>query len=95
MLLGAAAAPTTQQAGKMGNDGEQKEYSMEEIATHATKDSTWIVIKDVNDGGEWVTDRLAQINIPQPENLVHTAVPGLGQENKENSEFLWELNNTW
>lgn len=27
------------------------EYSMTEVATHTTKESTWLVIKDMNDGG--------------------------------------------
>lgn len=30
---------------------EKKEVSMSEVATHNTKDSTWLVIKDMNDGG--------------------------------------------
>ena len=31
---------------------DKKEYAMSEVATHASKESTWLVIKDVNDGGE-------------------------------------------
>lgn len=31
------------------------EYSMTEIATHTTKESTWLVIKDMNDGGTRVS----------------------------------------
>lgn len=31
---------------------EKKELSMSEISTHDSKDSAWLVIKDMNDGGE-------------------------------------------
>lgn len=36
----------------MGESVELKELSMAEVASHDHKDSTWLVIKDVNDGGE-------------------------------------------
>lgn len=36
----------------MAETAAKKEYSATEVATHATKDSTWLVIKDMNDGGE-------------------------------------------
>lgn len=35
----------------MSETQEKKEYTMAEIATHTTKDSTWLIIKDMNDGG--------------------------------------------
>ncbi len=36
----------------MADTAAPKEYSMTEIATHNTKESTWLVIKDMNDGGQ-------------------------------------------
>lgn len=41
----------------MADAAEQKEYSMTEVATHTIKESTWLVIKDMNDGGERVWAR--------------------------------------
>lgn len=37
---------------KMADTAAPKEYSMTEVATHTTKESTWLVIKDMNDGGK-------------------------------------------
>ena len=37
---------------KMADTAAAKEYSMTEVATHTTKESTWLVIKDMNDGGK-------------------------------------------
>ncbi|CAM9441075.1 unnamed protein product [Scytosiphon promiscuus] len=34
----------------MADSAKTVEYSMAEIAAHATKDSTWLIIKDMNDG---------------------------------------------
>ncbi|CAN0102626.1 unnamed protein product, partial [Pylaiella littoralis] len=34
----------------MSDTAATREYSMTEIATHATNESTWLVIKDMNDG---------------------------------------------
>eukprot|EP00903_Cladosiphon_okamuranus_P008852 g8476.t1 len=34
----------------MADTAAPKEYSMTEVATHTTKESTWLVIKDMNDG---------------------------------------------
>ena len=31
---------------------EKNEYTMTEVATHTSQESTWLMIKDVNDGGE-------------------------------------------
>lgn len=35
----------------MGDTAVVQEFSMAEVAVHSSKDSTWLVIKDVNDGG--------------------------------------------
>lgn len=36
----------------MADAAAQKEYSITEVVTHTTKESTWLIIKDMNDGGE-------------------------------------------
>lgn len=36
----------------MADTAATEVYSMVEIATHTTKESTWLVIKDLSDGGE-------------------------------------------
>lgn len=40
----------------MADTAATTEYSMTEIATHSTKESTWLVIKDMNDGGKRCDD---------------------------------------
>ena len=36
----------------MADKATTAEFSMTEVATHTTKESAWLVIKDMNDGGQ-------------------------------------------